>query len=126
MKKSLFVIEDNRTEGMLFRLALSSIQEIEITHFPGGLVLLEALKTSNPDIILADLMLPDIDGLDLIAQIRKTSPKSRIIVVSAQTDIAAVAKVQELGVYNYLVKSEACLAYLQAVISDLLLLISNK
>ena len=37
-----------------------------------------------------------------------------------------VAKIQELGVYNYVVKSETCIEYLQKVIEDLLLLIEKK
>lgn len=125
MQYKFFVIEDNRTEGMLFRIALSSIPSLEVKYFANGTSLLAALG-DNPDIVLADLMLPDIDGYELVKTIRHNYPKTRVIVASAQRDIDLVAKIQELGIYNYLVKSEGCLGYLQQVVEELLILISLK
>jgi DNA-binding NarL/FixJ family response regulator len=124
-KRKLFVIEDNRTEGMLFRLALGSIPNLEIQHFATGRELLNNLK-HQPDIVLVDLMLPDIPGFDLIREIRTYYPDVRIIVVSAQRDIDLIAKIQEQGVYNYLIKSESCLSYLQEVVRDLLIVLDCK
>ncbi len=124
-KRKLFVIEDNRTEGMLFRLALGSIPNLEIKHFATGRDLLNNLK-HKPDIILVDLMLPDISGFDLIREVRTYHPEIRIVVASAQRDIDLIAKIQEQGVYNYLIKSESCLSYLQDVIRDLLIVMDYR
>lgn len=125
MSRQLFVIEDNKTEGMLFRIALGAIPKLDIRYFADGKSLLEAM-TANPDIVLADLMLPDIDGYELVKTIREQYPQSRVIVASAQRDIDLVAKIQELGVFNYLVKSEGCLNYLQQVVNDLLKILDNQ
>ncbi|SFC31880.1 two-component system, OmpR family, response regulator CssR [Flexibacter flexilis DSM 6793] len=125
MNRQLFVIEDNRTEGMLFRIALGAIPNLNIRYFADGKSLLEAMP-ENPAIVLADLMLPDINGYELVKTIREQYPQSRVIVASAQRDIDLIAKIQELGVFNYLVKSEGCLNYLQQVVNDLLTLLNNK
>ncbi len=124
-KRKVFVIEDNKTEGMLLKLCLSSIKNISITHFVRGQELLNHL-VEKPDIIIADLMLPDIPGYDLIKNIKNEQPEIPVIVVSGQRDMDHVAKIQELGVFNYVVKSESCIEYLQTVIEDLLLLIEEK
>lgn len=124
-KRKVFVIEDNKTEGMLLKLCLGSIRNISITNFVLGEELLKNID-ENPDILVADLMLPDIAGYDLIKQVKQTHPETPVIVCSAQRDMNLVAKLQELGVHNYIVKSESCIEYLQQVIEDLLLLIEKK
>jgi CheY-like chemotaxis protein len=124
-QKKVFVIEDNKTEGMLLKLCLGSIKNISITNFTLGQELLDNIE-EYPEIIIADMMLPDIAGEELIMTIREYSPRTEIIVVSAQKDIDLVARLQELGIYNYLVKSETCMETLQKTIEDLTFLIDHK
>ena len=124
-KYKLFVIEDNRTEGMLLQLALAEIETLDIKTFPNGQSMLDRLH-ELPDIAIVDLILPDMSGMDLIKHIKVQSPNTRIVVVSAQRNIELIAELQAEGIFNYLVKSEACLAYLHHVIEDLLIVINYK
>jgi len=119
----LFIIEDNRTENMLLQLALSDIKNLIIKSFPTATQMLNHLP-EQPDIVLVDLILPDMSGIDLIKKIRVHNPSTRIVVVSAQRDMDVLAEVQALGVFNYLVKSEVCLTYLNQVISELIVLMN--
>jgi DNA-binding NtrC family response regulator len=119
----LFVIEDNRTESMLLQLALSEIKNLIIKTFPTATQMLEHLP-EQPDIVLVDLILPDMSGIELIKKIQAYNPHIRIVVVSAQRDMDVLAEVQSLGVFNYLVKSEMCLTYLHQVISELIILMN--
>jgi DNA-binding NtrC family response regulator len=121
----VFVIEDNRTESMLLRLALSEVADLTITTFATATAMLKEIN-QQPQIAIIDLNLPDMNGLELIRKIKVESPATRMVVVSAQRDMEVLAKVQEEGVYNYLVKSEACLIYLSKVIEDLLIVITHK
>jgi two-component system chemotaxis response regulator CheY len=127
MKKTYktFVVEDNRTEGLLLQLALSEISHLEVKMFPTAQSLLEHL-VQKPAIVIVDLNLPDMNGLDLIKIIREQYPKVRIVVVSAQRDMDMLAKVQAMGIYNYLVKSEDCLVYLHKVIEELLIILEYQ
>jgi two-component system, chemotaxis family, chemotaxis protein CheY len=124
-QKKIFVIEDNKTEGMLLKLCLGSIKNVVISNFTLGQDLLDHLN-ENPEIVIADMMLPDISGEEMVAAIRENNPKTEIIVVSAQKDIDLVARLQELGIFNYLVKSETCMESLQKSIDDLTFLIDHK
>lgn len=126
MKKyKVFVIEDNRTEGLLLQLALSSLSNLDIVTVATGQEFLDRID-EKPDIAIIDLNLPDMTGLELIQYIRKESLKTRMVVVSAQRDMDMLAEVQAEGVYNYLVKSEACLTYLHQVVEDLLIVMEHK
>jgi DNA-binding NtrC family response regulator len=125
MTYKLFVIEDNRTEGMLLQLALAEIENLEIRTFTNGQAMLDRLY-ENPIIAIVDLILPDMSGLELIKKIKMKNENIRIVVVSAQRDIDLIADLQAQGIYNYLIKSEACLTYLHDVIADLLIIIKHK
>jgi DNA-binding NtrC family response regulator len=117
----IFVLEDNKTEGMLLKLCLGSLKNVIITNYLTGTDLLNDLH-ENPEIVIADLMLPDIPGFDLVKSIKEYNAEIEVVVVSAQRDIELVARLQELGIFNYIVKSEGCIEYLQKVIENLLII----
>ncbi len=124
-KKQIFVIEDNKTEGMLLKLCLGSVKNVIVTNYTYGEELLKNLY-KQPEIVIADMMLPDIAGDELIHAIRENSPNTEVIVVSSQKDVDLIARVQEMGIYNYLVKSETCMELLQKAIEDLTFLIDKR
>ncbi len=126
LKKTVYVIEDNRTEGMLLKLSLSSLEDLNIHTFTKAKDLLEAINNQRPDLILVDMILPDMPGYEVIKNIKEFDTTIEVIVVSAQRDIDLIAKVQELGIFNYLVKSEACIQYLKQVVENLFIIIETK
>lgn len=125
MSFKVFLIEDNQTEGMLLKLALSSNPDLDIEHFTNAKDMFEKIN-EKPSIALVDINLPDINGLELIQKLKVQLPEIKIIIISAQRDVDMIAQIQEEGVYNYLVKSEGVLAYLKKVIADLLIILKNK
>jgi two-component system response regulator RegX3 len=64
---------------------------------------LEAFEKNQPDIILLDLMLPDISGLDVLRAVRQTSDLP-VIVVSAKSSETDIVTALELGADDYLTK----------------------
>ena len=51
-----------------------------------GRELLEAASTLNPDVVIADLSMPEVNGLDACRQIKHTSPQTKVILVTAGGD----------------------------------------
>lgn len=124
-KVKVFLIEDNRTEIMILKLALSGWPELDTEFFANGSDMLKSLQKTRPDIAIVDLLLPDINGLDLIRKIKQQYPDLFIIVVSAQDDMQVVVETQKEGVFNYIVKSESCLLYLRQTIGHALALLEH-
>jgi DNA-binding NtrC family response regulator len=125
MKHKVFLIEDNPTEGFLLRLALSNVKNLEMTHFKTGSELMEKIS-EKPSVAIVDLNLPDIYGLDLIKEIKKISPKTKIIVVSAQRDVDVISTVQAEGTPYYLVKSDSCLKNLKVIVENFLFTMDHQ
>jgi DNA-binding NarL/FixJ family response regulator len=71
---------------------------------------LEAIQKSaelQPDLILLDIGLPGLNGIDAARQIRRLAPKSRILFVSSESDAEIAQEAVSLGAWGYVVKESA-------------------
>jgi two-component system, NtrC family, response regulator AtoC len=69
-----------------------------------GEAALTAVREDPPDLILLDLKLPDIDGLQVLRQIRQLSPHLQVLIMTAYADVATAVEAMKLGAYDYLPK----------------------
>ena len=58
----------------------------------------------KPDLIITDIKMPKLDGLDLVEKIRHTNTKVRVIILSAYTDLDYMLKATELHLVKYIIK----------------------
>lgn len=61
-------------------------------------------KEQKPDLVIVDLYMPNMDGLEMIRQIRKISPEAYVIVTSAVNDVGVILKSVDIGINKYLLK----------------------
>ena len=71
MTKNVYVVEDNEKNMKLFRAILKLIPGIEIFEETRGDTGLELIKASNPDLIILDIQLPEISGIEICVELRK-------------------------------------------------------
>ena len=64
----------------------------------------EHVTVTKPDIILMDLMLPDVEGLDLLREFRTMNPESQVIVVSGHGSISVAVEAMESGALSFIEK----------------------
>lgn len=78
----------------------------EAKGFSDGVSMLEALNTEMPDLIVLDIMLPEIDGVEVLKKIRSNSKTEKIPVIMATAKGTEIDKIQGLdnGADDYLVK----------------------
>ncbi|WP_256217756.1 response regulator [Paenibacillus sp. OV219] len=69
-----------------------------------GLQALELIESSNPDIVITDLNMPNMDGLDLIRKLRESNFSGKIIVLSNYDDFEMVREAMKLGAVDYILK----------------------
>lgn len=65
---------------------------------------LDIFREREPDIILVDLRMPEIDGLEVLARVTKNSPETPVIVVSGTGNIKDVIEALHLGAWDYITK----------------------
>src|ERR1019366_8468188 len=61
----------------------------------------------SPEVVLLDLNLPQVDGLDVLAKLKAEHPKMPVIVVSAQSTLKTFSRARELGAEAYVLKYRA-------------------
>ncbi len=80
-----------------------------------GMEAVEAVRVDRPMVVLMDLMMPDMDGLEATRQIKERSPETRVVVMTVQEDAEWVAEALQAGANGYLLKNARCEEICQAV-----------
>jgi len=97
--------EDLRT--LLISILQAKTECVVVGEASDGLQALEQAKKLQPDLILLDLSLPKLNGMEAGRQIRKLSPTSKIIFLSQDSSREVVQGALRLGAAGYLLKSDA-------------------
>lgn len=104
--KKVLIVEDE----ILARLGLRQLvdwKKLDLELLPDatdGEEALEMIRNSRPDIILLDLNIPRVSGLEILEFLKKEEMQTRVIVVSCQEEFDVVKKAMKLGAYDYLRK----------------------
>lgn len=105
-KRKVLIVEDE----VLVREGLKSVIGWErlgmevIGDVANGKQALEVYEREKPDIILTDIRMPVMDGLELIAQIRGQDEKTRIVILTCYEEFGYLQKALRLGVSDYILK----------------------
>ena len=103
MKASILVIEDDPSlrAGLALNLRKADYRVHTAADGPEALALLES---SRPDLVLLDLMLPGVDGLEILRRIRSTDARLPVVVLTALGDEDDKVRGLDLGANDYVTK----------------------
>ena len=80
-----------------------------------GRALLEAARTLNPDVIVADITMPHLNGIDALAQLRRENKRVRVVFLTMHTEVAYARRALESGAAGYVLKHSAPAELLAAI-----------
>ncbi len=101
----MLIVDDHAVVRQGLRMVLELQPEFQVVGEAGtGAQALALCWESRPDLVLLDLTLPDISGVEVARQLRQSCPESRILVLSAVQDAAQVYKAVDAGVDGYVLK----------------------
>lgn len=75
-----------------------------VYHAKDGVYGLEKYKEMNPDIIITDIKMPKLNGIEMIKEIRKSDKTTKIIIATAFLETSYLIEAIELGLIKYLIK----------------------
>jgi DNA-binding NarL/FixJ family response regulator len=104
---SVWLIEDNHTFRRTLARVLQGVADLECTrHFANSEEALEELAHGSvPDVILVDVELPGLNGLDAVKRIRAISPSTRVVMLTVFDDHDKIFKAVCAGASGYLLKT---------------------
>lgn len=103
MVDKVLVVEDDLDIADLIRVNLSELG-IEITHRADGQQALEQAKNNDFSLLILDVMLPGVSGLDICRQVRELKPQQAIIMLTAKNSETDRVLGLELGADDYMTK----------------------
>ena len=103
---SILIVEDEDLELEFIEAVIQEDLQPEDTVITAhtGVQAVQLAKKRHPDIIIMDIMLPEMDGLEAIEQIRKFSPGACISILTAYTDFRYAQRAISLRVFEYMLK----------------------
>ncbi len=115
----ILTIDDEENIRTSFRLYLEDF-DYEVIEAKNGREGLELFAREKPDLVLCDLRMPGIDGLEVLSKIREESPETPIIVASGTGVISDAIEAIRRGAWNYLLKPIQDLSVLKHAIDQAL------
>jgi len=99
---SVFVVDDEKVAREGIALALK--REYAVKDFDAAESAIEALKNEQPDIILLDIGLPGMSGIEALQAIKAQHPDMIVVMITAYEDVKTVVAAMKYGAYDYVVK----------------------
>ena len=102
MARKILVVDDTRNVRIMLTDFLTS-QDFEVVSASDGREALEALAEAKPDLVLLDIMMPDMDGYQFISQVRRKSDIP-VIMITAKQQESDIIRGFDLGADDYITK----------------------
>ncbi|MFS0778902.1 response regulator transcription factor [Neobacillus sp. 3P2-tot-E-2] len=102
-KGSILVVEDEEKIARVLELELE-YEGYDVTKAIDGLEALEAYRTGNWDLILLDVMLPGLSGIEILRRIRKNDLHTPVILLTAKSSVEDKVSGLDLGANDYITK----------------------
>jgi DNA-binding NtrC family response regulator len=99
---SLFIVDDEDTIRRTLTIALEG--RYRLADFPDAESAVAAARVDPPDLVLLDLGLPGMSGIEAIPIFRAVAPEVLIVVITAYEDVKSVVSAMKGGAYDYVVK----------------------
>lgn len=105
-KAIAWIVDDDRSIRWVLQKALEAV-DITVKAFENADLALDQLKRNqepSPDVLVSDIRMPGMDGLQLLADIQRRQPDLPVIIMTAYSDLDSAVSVYEGGAFEYLPK----------------------
>lgn len=101
--RHILVVDDEEEVRETLHNVLKSLDYVPHTA-AGGVEALEILKTNSIDVVLSDLYMPEMDGIELLKKVRALDTKVVFLMITAHPTIETAVEAIKKGAYDYLTK----------------------
>ncbi|MBC7890417.1 MAG: response regulator transcription factor [Ferruginibacter sp.] len=113
---SLAIIEDNdKIRNYLFQLIGDAFPETEVTAYPDGEAAFEALKDEPVDMVLFDIELPGISGIECMYKLKAIHLQMQCMMLTVFDDVENIFKAIKAGATSYMLKNTPPLKIIEAI-----------
>jgi DNA-binding response OmpR family regulator len=120
-KIKIALIEDDVAIVHMYTVRFGFSDDLEVKVANDGASGLELIKTYNPDVVLLDMMMPTMSGVETLSHLRSLPNRGdyKVIALTNMKDDDTMTRIRELGVQDYMVKAETPPDQIEARIREL-------
>ncbi|WP_430972224.1 sigma-54-dependent transcriptional regulator [Sunxiuqinia rutila] len=100
---SILIIDDDVTYGLMLKTLLEK-NNYEVTTVASPVEVKQLIRNNRFDVVLTDLRMPDISGMELIHLVKKQAPQTQIVMMTGYADIATAIESIKKGAFSYIPK----------------------
>ena len=114
----VWVVDDDSSIRWVLERALAGAG-LTCTTFENGAEVLEALASKTPDVLLSDIRMPGMDGLELMSKVRDILPFTVFIILTNYAEFSYAKQAISLGAREYILKSEMRSSDIQRIVAEI-------
>lgn len=101
----ILVIEDEKSIRRVLKNIISEENKTyEVEEAEDGLEGLDMIQNTDYDLILCDIKMPKVDGVEVLEKVRKTKPEIPVVMISGHGDLETAVKTMRMGAFDYISK----------------------
>lgn len=99
----IWVIDDDRAMRWVLEKTFKE-EGFDVTSFEEAQSALDVLASNQPDVILTDIRMPGMDGLNFLSKVKSSYPDLPVIIMTAHSDLESAVSSYQTGAFEYLPK----------------------
>jgi len=104
MEKFKVLIVDDELDYLETIVKRLRARDVDVSGVESGYLALEALDRSSPDVIILDVRMPGLDGIETLREIKKRKPLTEVIMLTGHASVESGIQGMQLGAFDYLMK----------------------
>ena len=104
MPKILIIEDEAAIRRVLVKILSEENDTYEVFEAEDGLVGIEKIKKEDYDLVLCDIKMPKMDGVEVLEAARKLKPETPIVMISGHGDLDTAVNTMRLGAFDYISK----------------------
>ena len=104
MSKKIMLVDDAAFMRMTIKNALTKAGYVNIIEASDGQIAVETYQKEHPDLVIMDITMPNMDGIQALQAIKTADPEARVVMCSAMGQEGMVVEAIKLGAKDFIVK----------------------
>lgn len=104
MNKQKILIVDDQNGIRVLLVEVFSVEGYQTFQASNGKAALEIVRRENPDLVLLDMKIPGMDGLDILKHIKAINPRVKVIMMTAYGELDMIKEATDLGALMHFTK----------------------
>src|SRR5690606_11949035 len=104
MAKSLIIEDEPAIRRVLNKILSEENSNYLVEEAEDGLVGIEKIRNEEYDLVLCDIKMPKMDGIEVLEAIKKIKPEVQVVLISGHGDLDTAVNAMKLGAFDYISK----------------------